>query len=71
MIWANQDYAQSGLSGEATCNPYKLLWDADFESVTPVKAAGWFHDCGYLQIAVYISFITVIFRNVCCVLQPM
>jgi transposase len=47
-IWANWDYARSELSGEVTCNPYKLLWDAVFEAVTPAKAAGWFHNSGYL-----------------------
>lgn len=47
-IRANQDYAQSELSGEATCDPYKLLWDAVFKAVTPAKATGWFHDCSYL-----------------------
>jgi hypothetical protein len=47
-IRANRDYARGELSGEAMCDPYRLLWDAVFETVTPAKAAGWFHHCGYM-----------------------
>ena len=47
-IQANWDYAHSELSGNVTCDPYRLLWDAVFETVTPAKAAGWFHHCSYM-----------------------
>ena len=47
-IRANRDYARGELSGEITCNPYQMIWDAVFTTVTPDKAEGWFHHCGYL-----------------------
>jgi len=46
-IRANRDYARGELSGEETCDPYTLIWDAVFDTVTVEKAEGWFHDCGY------------------------
>ena len=30
------------------CNPYKLIWDAVHESMTPENIRGWFSDSGYL-----------------------
>ena len=47
-IQANCDYAYGELSCEITCNPYQMIWDAIFITVTPDKAEGWFHHCGYL-----------------------
>ena len=46
-IRANRDYARGELSGEETCDPYALIWDAVFDTVTTEKAEGWFHNCGY------------------------
>ena len=28
--------------------PYEILWEAVFTSVTVAKVRGWFRDCGYL-----------------------
>ncbi|KAJ2911978.1 hypothetical protein MD484_g8431, partial [Candolleomyces efflorescens] len=47
-IRANRDYVRGELSGEITCDPYTMLWEAVFDTVTPEKARGWFHDSGYL-----------------------
>jgi pterin-4a-carbinolamine dehydratase len=47
-ICANRDYACGKLSGKITCNPYQMIWDAVFTTVTPDKAEGWFHHSGYL-----------------------
>ena len=47
-IRANWDYARGELSGEATCDPYGMLWEAVYDAATPEKAEGWFRDCGYL-----------------------
>jgi hypothetical protein len=48
-IRRNQDYARGELMGEPTCDPYQLLWDAVFATVTPEKARGWFAHSGYLS----------------------
>ena len=32
----------------AESQPYKILWEAVFTSVTVDKVHGWFCDCGYL-----------------------
>lgn len=47
-IRANREYARGELSGEITCDPYRMIWEAVFMTVTPEKVEGWFHDCGYL-----------------------
>jgi len=47
-IRSNRDYVRGELAGEATCNPYMMLWDAVFTSMTPEKAQGWFRHSGYL-----------------------
>jgi hypothetical protein len=36
-IRANRDYARGELSGEATCDPYALLWEAVFSTVPSNK----------------------------------
>jgi hypothetical protein len=48
-IRANREYARGELSGEATCDPYQMIWDAVSLTVTVDKVEGWFHDCGYLS----------------------
>ncbi|KIK90834.1 hypothetical protein PAXRUDRAFT_151050 [Paxillus rubicundulus Ve08.2h10] len=47
-IWGNQNYAQGELSGEETANPYTMIWESVFMTVTCNKVAGWYHDFGYL-----------------------
>jgi len=47
-IRANREYARGELSGEATCDPYEMIWNAISSTVTLDKVEGWFHDCGYL-----------------------
>ena len=48
IIQANRDYIVSKLGGEPTCDPYKMLWSAVFESMTPDNIVGWYRDCGYI-----------------------
>ena len=48
-IRANREYTRGELSGEITCDPYWMIWEAVFTTVTPEKVKGWFHDCGYLS----------------------
>ena len=43
----NRDYTLMELSGDVDINPFKLLWDAVFETVTVDNIAGWFAHCGY------------------------
>ncbi|KIJ05517.1 hypothetical protein PAXINDRAFT_93379 [Paxillus involutus ATCC 200175] len=47
-IRANRDYARSELSDDATADPYTMIWEAVYMTVTPTKAEGWYRDCGYL-----------------------
>jgi len=51
MAWirCNRDYARGVMTGELTCDPYQLLWNAVFATVTPEKANGWFAHSGYLS----------------------
>ncbi|KDQ06621.1 hypothetical protein BOTBODRAFT_121246 [Botryobasidium botryosum FD-172 SS1] len=46
-IRANNDFVRGELTGELTCDPYTMLWEAVFTAATPEKARGWFKDCGY------------------------
>ena len=36
----NQDYVLSKLSGQETSGPYRMLWDAVFQSMTPENIVG-------------------------------
>lgn len=47
-IRANRDYVLGEMTGEITCDPYAMLWEAVFGTVTREKARGWFHGCGYI-----------------------
>ncbi|KAI5985302.1 hypothetical protein EDD15DRAFT_2140266, partial [Pisolithus albus] len=47
-IRCNRDYVRGELTGELTCDPYQMLWDAVFTSMTPQKAQGWFAHSGYI-----------------------
>ena len=47
-IHANHDFVRGELSGELTCDPYEMLWEAVFTTFTPANARGWFRDYGYL-----------------------
>ena len=51
-IRAHRDYAWAELSGEDTADPYTMIWEAVFVTVTLEKVAGWYHNCGYWQILV-------------------
>jgi transposase len=48
-IRRHHDYARREMMGEVTCDPYQLLWNAVFNTVTPEKAHGWFTHSGYLS----------------------
>ncbi|THU85210.1 hypothetical protein K435DRAFT_599341, partial [Dendrothele bispora CBS 962.96] len=43
---ANRNFVLGELTGEATCDPYAMLWDGIF-TVTTDKAYGWFRHSGY------------------------
>lgn len=47
-IRSNRDYVRAEMTGELTCDPYTMLWEAVFSSITAAKAEGWFRDCGYI-----------------------
>ena len=47
-ICANNAYVLGELAGEHTCDPYKVLWEAVFESMTPENIVGWYRDSGYV-----------------------
>lgn len=48
-IRANKDYVRGELTGELTCDPYAMIWEAVASSMTPHNAEGWFRDSGYLS----------------------
>ena len=47
-IQKNNDYVLSELAGEDRCDPYKMLWEAVFKSMTSENIEGWYKDCGYV-----------------------
>ena len=47
-IRGNRDYILGELGGDPTCDPYKMLWSAVFESMTPDNIVGWYRNCGYV-----------------------
>ncbi|KZP15232.1 hypothetical protein FIBSPDRAFT_750587 [Athelia psychrophila] len=46
----NRDYSLSCLpSGlPASMDPFYLLWDAVYKTMTPSSIRGWYLDCGYV-----------------------
>jgi hypothetical protein len=44
----NRVLADAEMSGQPNADPYALLWQAVYESMTPEKAAGWYYHSGYL-----------------------
>lgn len=46
-IHANREYASGKLFGEITCDPFTMIGEAVFSTVTVEKAIGWFCDCRY------------------------
>lgn len=48
-IRANRALVLGEMTGEAMCDPYAILWEAVFGTVTRDKAAGWFRGCGYIH----------------------
>lgn len=47
-IRRNRDFVSAELTGDPTCDPYAMLWEGVFESMTPEKIVGWYRDCGYV-----------------------
>jgi hypothetical protein len=47
-IRRNRDYVLGELSGNDVCEPFAMLWEAVFTTMTRDAIAGWFHDCGHL-----------------------
>lgn len=47
-IRGNRDFVLAELTGDPTCDPYAMLWEGVFESMTPEKIVGWYRDCGYV-----------------------
>jgi DDE superfamily endonuclease len=46
-IRRNRDYVLGEMTGGPVCDPYAMLWDLVFVSMTPEKIAGWYRDSGY------------------------
>lgn len=46
-VRTNRDFIRGEITGDLTCDPYSILWEAVFTSMTPERAVGWFRDCGY------------------------
>jgi hypothetical protein len=44
----NQDFVLGELLGEDTCDPYSLIWDAVFTTMTPNSIFGWYKDSHYI-----------------------
>ena len=47
-IRKNNDYVLGELTGDDTCDPYGILWEAVFDSMTPENIVGWYRDSGYV-----------------------
>ena len=47
-IRRNYDYVRSELTGDMSCNPFCVLWDAVFDVGTSENAEGWYRHSGYL-----------------------
>lgn len=45
---SNCEFVRGELTGEQTCDPLSMLWEAVFASLTSDSARGWFKDSGYL-----------------------
>ncbi|TFK59245.1 hypothetical protein BDN72DRAFT_743395, partial [Pluteus cervinus] len=43
-IRKNRDFVLGEMTGEETCDPYELLFEAVFSVMTPEKIAGWYRD---------------------------
>ncbi|KAI0350327.1 hypothetical protein OH77DRAFT_1413191 [Trametes cingulata] len=46
-IRGNRDFIRGETTAGLSGDPYTLLWQAVFSTMTPEAAAGWFRDCGY------------------------
>ena len=44
---ANHDYALGEMGGPG-CDPYALIWEAVYGTVTPEKAYGWYQHSEYI-----------------------
>ncbi len=47
-IRSNHEFVLAEMGGDIGCDPYRMLWDAVFQSMTSDKIAGWYKDCGYV-----------------------
>jgi hypothetical protein len=47
-IRKNNDFVLGELTGEETCDPFAILWEAVFDSMTPENITGWYRDSGYV-----------------------
>lgn len=47
-IRSHRDEVLVEMGQDPTSQPYVILWEAVFTSVTIDKVRGWFRDCGYL-----------------------
>ncbi|KAI6117925.1 hypothetical protein F5141DRAFT_988690, partial [Pisolithus sp. B1] len=46
-IWAKEAYVHAELSASDTADPYGMIWEAVFTTMTCEKVQGWYCDCGY------------------------
>lgn len=47
-IRANRDYTRGELGGEEGAEPYSMLWDAVYSTLTAENAEGWYRDAGHV-----------------------
>lgn len=47
-IRKNNDFVLGEFRGEETCNPFAVLWEAVYNSMTPENIVGWYRDSGYI-----------------------
>ncbi len=47
-IRRNNAFVLGELTGDETCDPFAILWEAVFDSMTPEHIEGWYRDSGYV-----------------------
>ena len=46
-IQRNRDYVLGEMTNDPNCDPYEMLWEGVFATMTPDSIAGWYRDSGY------------------------
>jgi hypothetical protein len=48
-IRCNREEVLAEMTGDESCEPLAVLWEAVFKTMRPKSIAGWYHDCGLLS----------------------